>query len=332
MKPKVLVMALVPLAALPPMAQAADTLPTFPEMANQWGQAAVYTVTPYCQVMSNGMRVCQPVLRPAPAPGTPGSEAQTPAALAPLAPQAAPGTAHPYLPNPYLMPNPYLAPYAPAAGYVPPAMMAQPTPAQFPFPQFVAPQPVATAPVATPPVATAPVVTPAVTTPAAEPVPVAAPAVAAKPAAEPGPAGTTAPTPAAPAPQPQAAGKPAAKPAATVAVDDDMVIVHFDYDSAELDNSGRLVLDSWLLLAPKDKTVRITGHADRLGSDAYNMLLSSRRAEAVKRYLTDKGMKAAQMKVVAKGEKVPLVHCKGGATPATKACLAPNRRVEVDPQ
>ena len=104
---------------------------------------------------------------------------------------------------------------------------------------------------------------------------------------------------------------------------------HFNFDSAELTEAGRDALDAWLVDAPKDIPILITGHADRLGPSIYNQKLSRRRAVNVMRYLTDKGMRPNDIKVAAKGESQPVVTCKGGATPKTKACLAPNRRVEI---
>jgi outer membrane protein OmpA-like peptidoglycan-associated protein len=108
------------------------------------------------------------------------------------------------------------------------------------------------------------------------------------------------------------------------------IVVHFAFDSAELDASGRLVLDAWLLQGgSRDRQIRITGYADRLGPEPYNLLLSKQRAEAVQRYLADKGMKTENLEILALGEQHPVVRCKGGPTPATKACLAPNRRAEI---
>ena len=76
--------------------------------------------------------------------------------------------------------------------------------------------------------------------------------------------------------------------------------------------------------------ITVTGHADRLGLDAANQSLSRQRAETVQRYLASKGVPAALLQVGAKGESAPIVQCKGDKpTVKLKACLAPNRRVEV---
>lgn len=316
MTPKALVLAL---AALPQLALAAEPapLPTAPELAKQWADMVVYSVTPYCQVMANGARVCQPIgmVGPAPSPDRPGLPQLTPVPLAPPTVQMPFGMPTPYMGNPYL-PNPYMAsPYAGQPGFPFPAMpQFVPTPAQpqqyvpsqatpFQMPAFPTPVP----------------------PPAASPAPAAVPAepMAAQPAPPALPAPAMAAVPAAPAETPsQAAPAPV----------QESIVVHFAFDSAELDASGRLVLDAWVLQADKTQAIRITGHADRLGPEPYNVILSRRRAEVVKQYLTDKGMKADNLDVQARGEAAPVVRCKGGPTPATKECLAPNRRVEIDPR
>ncbi|MBM3560422.1 MAG: OmpA family protein, partial [Alphaproteobacteria bacterium] len=69
--------------------------------------------------------------------------------------------------------------------------------------------------------------------------------------------------------------------------------------------------------------IRSTGHADRSGSDAYNMRLSQRRADAVKAELVRLGLKASDIAVVARGEANPLV-------PKADGVREPqNRRVEI---
>jgi outer membrane protein OmpA-like peptidoglycan-associated protein len=106
---------------------------------------------------------------------------------------------------------------------------------------------------------------------------------------------------------------------------------HFEFDQAELSDTGRGVLDAWLHLLNPGQQVRIIGHADRFGTRRYNLALSRRRAESVVRHLTDKGMRANDLVIVARGESQPIVSCQGGPTPETKACLAANRRVELTP-
>ncbi|MFC7669944.1 OmpA family protein [Hymenobacter humi] len=71
-----------------------------------------------------------------------------------------------------------------------------------------------------------------------------------------------------------------------------------------------------------DYSLRITGHADSRGTDEYNQGLSERRAEAVKRYFTSRGVDASRIITEGKGESEP-------AAPNTSpANMSRNRRVE----
>lgn len=106
-------------------------------------------------------------------------------------------------------------------------------------------------------------------------------------------------------------------------------LAHFEFDSAELTPVGRTMLDDWLKQASTNEPILVTGHADRLGPEPYNEKLSLLRAEAVKKYLIEKGKLAKRIEIQAKGEKFPLISCTGTPTDATIACLAPNRRAEI---
>jgi len=66
------------------------------------------------------------------------------------------------------------------------------------------------------------------------------------------------------------------------------------------------------------------GHADSVGSDAYNQRLSVRRAEAVKAYLVSKGIEANRVYTEGKGEKQPVADNK------TRDGRAKNRRTEIE--
>jgi OOP family OmpA-OmpF porin len=78
-------------------------------------------------------------------------------------------------------------------------------------------------------------------------------------------------------------------------------------------------------------TVKVVGHTDKLGSDAYNQKLSERRANQVRDYMIGKGIDASRLVAIGKGESEPKVNCddvKGRKAQIT--CLAPNRRVEIE--
>ena len=81
---------------------------------------------------------------------------------------------------------------------------------------------------------------------------------------------------------------------------------------------------------PSITDVDITGYADRLGSDQYNLKLSQRRADAVRTYLIAKGIDGARLKAYGKGESNPVVTCTDKKRADLIKCLEPNRRVEVE--
>ena len=113
----------------------------------------------------------------------------------------------------------------------------------------------------------------------------------------------------------------------------------FNFDKATLKDEGRAVLDDLVSrVAGVDlEVILTTGYADRIGSDAYNLKLSQRRADAVKAYLVQKGVDAALIKSEGKGEADPVVNCpnpsKAGQVKTFKElvqCLQPNRRAVVE--
>jgi outer membrane protein OmpA-like peptidoglycan-associated protein len=81
---------------------------------------------------------------------------------------------------------------------------------------------------------------------------------------------------------------------------------------------------------PSIEHVRITGYTDRLGTDAYNMKLSQRRADLVKNYLIEKGVAGKRLEAIGKGESDPVVECTDKKMADLIKCLEPNRRVEVE--
>lgn len=324
-QPKTLAWALLTAGiALSDAVTAADTPPTVPgaDLLNQWAQMVVYAVTPYCQVLQNGLRVCQPIGLVGPAPNSPAAAYQ-PLVRVPLAPPFVqppgmqsfayppyganpfmPGQAIPYLPWHGAVASPQTATVAPAPGQE----------ATLGLPSIVQPsvQPV----------------TPA----AASPEPMTSEPHAQQHAAAPVASVATDTVPPAPAVTASAStAEPAVADTAATKAAADAAIAHFEFDRAELTEAGRAALDAWLARNVKLTRVVVTGHADRLGSAAYNMDLSRRRAEAARDYLVHKGLDPRLITLVAMGETRPVKHCKGRPSPATIACLAPNRRVVIGP-
>ena len=75
--------------------------------------------------------------------------------------------------------------------------------------------------------------------------------------------------------------------------------------------------------------ITVVGHTDRIGSDASNQLLSQRRALTVRQYLVDRGVPPMSITAEGRGESQPVKDCEEQARAALIACLAPNRRVEI---
>ncbi len=133
----------------------------------------------------------------------------------------------------------------------------------------------------------------------------------------------------APAPRPAAPPPPAAKAEKVTTAS----TVNFDFDRYAIRPDAMSKLDDLVgkLRSVNLEVIIAVGHADRLGSDAYNMKLSVRRADSVKAYLVSKGIAASRIYTEGKGERQPVKDCKGsGKTKELIACLEPNRRVESE--
>ena len=100
--------------------------------------------------------------------------------------------------------------------------------------------------------------------------------------------------------------------------------VNFDFDKSDVrpDAAAKLTGVEGVLAANPDLLVRVVGHADSTGADEYNLALSLRRAESVRKHLSEQGISMTRMDVSGKGESEPLV------SNATSAGRAVNRRVE----
>ena len=139
----------------------------------------------------------------------------------------------------------------------------------------------------------------------------------------------------APPPPPPPAPAPAPKPAPAPQVQkitlDSKVL--FDFDKAVLKPEGKAAIDSMVVakLAQMQKleVVLVTGHTDRIGTEAFNQKLSERRADTVRDYLVSKGVDKAKIETIGLGEKQPVVQCDQKNLKALIECLQPNRRVEV---
>jgi len=101
--------------------------------------------------------------------------------------------------------------------------------------------------------------------------------------------------------------------------------IHFEFNKSTIRPISYPILDdvAYLLqINPQIRRVRVEGHTDWIGSDAYNQKLSERRAAAVRDYLIGKGIAADRMIAVGYGEARPI------ADNNTTQGRARNRRTE----
>jgi OOP family OmpA-OmpF porin len=103
--------------------------------------------------------------------------------------------------------------------------------------------------------------------------------------------------------------------------------VHFAFNRADIRPEDEPVLDEAAdtIKANPNAKIQVNGYCDSIGSAAYNLKLSQRRAEAVANYLTNKGVSASQLTAQGFG-KTNFV-----ATNRTREGRAQNRRVELVP-
>ncbi|HEX7406509.1 MAG TPA: OmpA family protein [Candidatus Binatia bacterium] len=127
-----------------------------------------------------------------------------------------------------------------------------------------------------------------------------------------------------PPPPPAAVVRPPALPPPTK---EKIVLraVHFDFDKSNIRPDARVILDeaASILKERRDINVAIQGHTDGVGTDAYNMKLSHRRAASVEQYLVKHGVAASRLSSEGFGKRQPV------ASNDTDEGRAQNRRVEL---
>ena len=101
--------------------------------------------------------------------------------------------------------------------------------------------------------------------------------------------------------------------------------VNFEFNKDTLTLNAKTILDQVAdaLQARPDIKVEIAGHTDGIGTAAYNLKLSDRRAKSVKRYLVGKGIDGGRMSTIGYGKSHPIADNK------TDEGRALNRRVEL---
>ncbi|EPL09214.1 hypothetical protein CF161_13748 [Pseudomonas sp. CF161] len=103
--------------------------------------------------------------------------------------------------------------------------------------------------------------------------------------------------------------------------------VHFEFDSARLTGADKTKLDTIATRLKQEAAsaqLRVTGHTDSVGSDAYNLRLSEKRAHSVTDYLINAGVpRSSFVSVSGAGESQPVADNK------TAEGRALNRRTEI---
>jgi len=118
-----------------------------------------------------------------------------------------------------------------------------------------------------------------------------------------------------------------AEPMQTLVSDTKKFALYFDFDSTAVGDTSNIVNHIGTLSSLQ--AIKLVGHADPIGSEAYNEQLSKRRAEAVAAKLADAGVDSSKMEIGYLGESSPIANCSGRGAELI-ACLRPDRRVDVE--
>jgi len=102
-------------------------------------------------------------------------------------------------------------------------------------------------------------------------------------------------------------------------------LVFFDFNKSNLSSAAVKIVDQAAAdaAAGKATTLTVTGYTDTVGSDAYNMRLSRRRAESVSAQLEKDGVASSEISIFAKGKHDLLVPTADGVKEPQ------NRRVSI---
>lgn len=114
-------------------------------------------------------------------------------------------------------------------------------------------------------------------------------------------------------------------PTTTIPPETTSTVLYFPFDSDRLGDSAEAALAQLVTYVKSagNVTVTINGHADRVGSEQYNLDLSQRRARFVVQALKTAGVPEAMLKYFAFGESDPAVPTEDGVAEPK------NRRVEI---
>ena len=115
----------------------------------------------------------------------------------------------------------------------------------------------------------------------------------------------------------------AAAPATSVATLATMQArIHFAFNKSDITDSAKAILDEKVEVfrANPSMTIVIRGYTDVVGTDAYNMALGERRAQAARDYIVSRGIASSRIIIQSRGERQQIPNTPGAAG------QAPNRR------
>jgi outer membrane protein OmpA-like peptidoglycan-associated protein len=91
--------------------------------------------------------------------------------------------------------------------------------------------------------------------------------------------------------------------------------IHFAFNKSAITDSAKAILDEKVEVfrSNPSMTIVIRGYTDTVGTDAYNMALGERRAQAAKAYIVSQGIDASRIIVQSKGESRQIPDSQGAA-------------------
>jgi outer membrane protein OmpA-like peptidoglycan-associated protein len=105
--------------------------------------------------------------------------------------------------------------------------------------------------------------------------------------------------------------------------------LYYAYGDFKIDAAGKNILDKVIIVLNSNKNLRIelSSHTDSRSSDAYNMILSQKRAKAAVDYIISKGISKSRLTAIGYGESKLLNNCKNESD-CSEEEHAKNRRTE----
>jgi OmpA-OmpF porin, OOP family len=121
-------------------------------------------------------------------------------------------------------------------------------------------------------------------------------------------------------------GKPSPSKMAEMRANFEFKPIYFDYDKAEIRDEYTAYLKTMaqIVLSHSDLRIKVTGHTDSDGSDAYNLDLSKRRAQAILDFFLAQGLASHRVVIDFRGKREPI------APNSTSEGKQRNRRVDFE--